>query len=47
MEPIIVFGAEIHPIVFWGIIAVVVLAAIAFIVKGFLDELKKNKKKKK
>jgi len=43
-----VFGLEIPAIVFWVVVALVVLAAIAFIVKGFRDEMqKKNKKKKK
>jgi len=42
-----VFGLEISAIVFWVVVALVVLATIAFIVKGFLDEMKKKNKKKK
>ena len=42
-----IFGLEIPTIVFWAVVALVVLAAIGFIVKGFLDEMKKKNKKKK
>jgi hypothetical protein len=36
------FGFEIPSIAFWGVIAVVAILVIIFIVKGFLDELKKK-----
>jgi len=42
-----IFGAEISAIVFWVVVALVVLAAIVFVVKGFLDEMKKKNTKKK
>jgi len=42
-----IFGLEVPAIVFWVVVALVVLAAIAFIAKGFLDEMNKKKKKKK
>ena len=44
---IVLFGLEIPLIVFWAVIAVVVIAAVAFIVKGYRDEMKKKTKKKK
>jgi len=46
-DPIEVFGAQIPAVVFWGVIALVIIAAIAFIAKGFLDEIKKKNTKKK
>ena len=39
------FGLAIPSVVFWGIIVVVVLLAAVFVVKGYLDEQKKNKDK--
>ena len=41
------WGFAVPSIVFWVVIILVVLACIAFIAKGFLDEMNKNKKKKK
>jgi hypothetical protein len=42
MGSIDVFGLAVPGIAFWAFIAVVVILVIAFIVKGFLDELKKK-----
>ena len=46
-EPIDIFGLLVPSFVFWGIIVVVVILIVAFIVKGYLDEMKKGSKTKK
>jgi len=42
-----IFGLQVPALVFWVVIALVVLVVIGFIAKGFLDEMKKKKKRKK
>ncbi len=41
MGTIPIFGFEVPAIAIWIIVAIVVIAIIAFIAKGFFDEMKK------
>ena len=41
MSTIPIFGLEIPVVAVWIVVAIVVIAAIAFIGKGFFDEMKK------
>lgn len=41
MSTIPIFGLEIPVVAVWIVVAIVVIAVIAFIGKGFFDEMKK------